>query len=98
MIHTYNCTSCTTNSKKCHTNKDCGFFNGNAPVFKRGPWKETKFLLCDRYLPYAAGGGYILSHDLVAFIASNSRYLQLYDNDDVSVGVWFGVRMYHHQS
>ena len=72
-----------------------GFFNGNAPVFKRGPWKETKFLLCDRYLPYAAGGGYILSHDLVAFIASNSRYLQLYDNEDVSVGVWLAPLELH---
>ena len=41
-----------------------------------------------RYLPYALGGGYVLSSDLVSFIASNSARLQLYGSEDVSVGVW----------
>ena len=72
-----------------------GFFNGNAPVFKAGPWKEEKFLLCDRYLPYAQGGGYIMSHDLVVFIASNSHYLQIYNNEDVAVGVWLAPLELH---
>ena len=34
------------------------------------------------------GGGYVLSADLVSFIASNSGRLQLYRSEDVSVGAW----------
>lgn len=52
-----------------------GFFHGSAHVKKKGRWKETKWILCDRYLPYALGGGYILSHSLIQFIAENRRYL-----------------------
>lgn len=53
-----------------------GFFNGNANIKRKGRWKETKWILCDRYLPYALGGGYILSHSLVEFIAQNHYYLK----------------------
>lgn len=52
-----------------------GFFNGNAVVKRYGRWKETKWNLCDRYLPYALGGGYVLSYSLVQFIAKNQQYL-----------------------
>ena len=34
------------------------------------------------------GGGYVLSADLVSFIASNSDRLQIYRSEDVSVGAW----------
>ena len=53
-----------------------GFFNGNARVKKRGRWKETKWILCDRYLPYALGGGYVLSYSMIQFIARNHRDLK----------------------
>ena len=65
-----------------------GFFDGRAPVLRKGKWTEKKWFLCDRYLPYALGGGYILSHDLVKHIVSNSDSLILYNSEDVSVGVW----------
>jgi len=65
-----------------------GFFDGRAPVQKRGKWSETGYVLCDRYLPYALGGGYVLSHDLVEFIAENSDKLQVFKSEDVSVGTW----------
>ena len=42
----------------------------------------------DRYIPYALGGGYVLSHDLVSYISSNSELLKLFNNEDVSVGTW----------
>jgi galactosylxylosylprotein 3-beta-galactosyltransferase len=45
-----------------------GFFDGRAPVQKSGKWQETNYVLCDRYLPYALGGGYVLSHDLVSIL------------------------------
>lgn len=65
-----------------------GYFNGRAHVQKTGMWQETDWMLCDYYLPYALGGGYVISSDLVAFIASNSDYLKLYKSEDVSLGTW----------
>lgn len=65
-----------------------GFFNGKAQVKRSGPWKETDWILCDYYLPYALGGGYILSYNLVKFIATNADILKLYKAEDVSVGLW----------
>lgn len=53
-----------------------GFFNGKAHVKRNGPWKETDWILCDYYLPYALGGGYILSFNLVKFIAVNMDILK----------------------
>ncbi len=67
-----------------------GFFDGRAKVKKRGTWAEHAFVLCDTYLPHARGGGYILSHDLVHFVVKNSRYLQKYNSEDVSLGAWLG--------
>ena len=68
-----------------------GFFRGDSHVKRSGKWKETKWFLCDRYLPYAHGGGYILSHDLVGLIANNSKFLAMYNSEDVSVGVWLAA-------
>ena len=65
-----------------------GFFDGRAHVKKQGKWSEKEWFLCDRYLPYALGGGYVLSHDLVSRISSAADGLQLYNSEDVSVGVW----------
>ena len=65
-----------------------GFFDGRAHVKKQGKWSEKEWFLCDRYLPYALGGGYILSHDLVSRISLAADGLQLYNSEDVSVGVW----------
>ena len=65
-----------------------GFFDGRAHVKRHGKWKESLWFLSDRYLPYALGGGYVLSQDLVKRIVTNSAGLTLYNNEDVSVGVW----------
>eukprot|EP00095_Tigriopus_kingsejongensis_P002593 snap_masked-scaffold1258_size52332-processed-gene-0.3 protein:Tk02593 transcript:snap_masked-scaffold1258_size52332-processed-gene-0.3-mRNA-1 annotation:"beta- -galactosyltransferase 6-like" len=67
-----------------------GFFDGRAPVFvsEKNKYRETDYNLCDRYIPYALGGGYVLSQDLVHFIAENSEDLKVFKNEDVSVGTW----------
>lgn len=65
-----------------------GYFNGRANVKTRGQWKEVNFNLCERYLPYALGGGYVLSRNLVHFIAKNHRTLSQYKSEDISVGLW----------
>ncbi len=45
----------------------------------------------DRYPPYAFGGGYILSADLVEYIVENAAKLRRYRAEDVSVGVWLST-------
>lgn len=65
-----------------------GYFNGRATVKTRGHWKELNFNLCERYLPYALGGGYVISKNLVFYIAQNHRTLSRYVSEDISMGVW----------
>lgn len=65
-----------------------GFFDGRAHVKRNGKWAEKDWFLCDRYLPYALGGGYVLSHDLIRRVIANSDGLTLYNSEDVSMGVW----------
>lgn len=74
--------------KKPQSHLYWGFFKGGSSVFQKGKWKESEWFLCDTYLPYALGGGYILSSDLVEFIAKSGPLLQQYKSEDVSVGVW----------
>lgn len=49
---------------------------------------ETEYNICDLYVPYALGGGYVLSKKCVDFIARNTEMLRLFKNEDVSVGTW----------
>lgn len=67
-----------------------GFFDGRAHVKKAGKWAEKEWILCDRYLPYALGGGYVISSDLVHYVSSNSKYLKSFNSEDVSLGAWLG--------
>ena len=53
-----------------------------------GKWAENKWFLCDHYLPYAMGGGYVISSDLIHRVTVNADGIQLYNSEDVSVGVW----------
>ena len=65
-----------------------GFFDGRATPKKVGKYIEKEWFLCDRYLPYALGGGYIVSADLVHKVALVSDSLRFYNNEDTSLGVW----------
>ena len=70
-----------------------GCFNRKAKVItnSKSKWAERNWFLCDHYLPYAFGGGYIISADLIHKIAITSDYLQLYNSEDVSVSVWLSA-------
>ena len=77
-----------------------GFFDGRANVKTKGQWKESNWILCDTYLPYARGGGYLLSSDLVHFVAHNHELLEIYMSEDVSVGTWLAplkINRHHDQ-
>lgn len=65
-----------------------GYFKGAATVQQRGQWKEANYKLCDRYLPYALGGGYVLSKNLISFIAKHGSSLNTYKSEDMAVGTW----------
>ncbi|XP_017777710.1 PREDICTED: beta-1,3-galactosyltransferase 6 isoform X2 [Nicrophorus vespilloides] len=65
-----------------------GYFNGNAKIKTSGKWKENNWILCDNYIPYALGGGYIISKGLVKYLADNADNLRLYNSEDISVGAW----------
>lgn len=71
---------------------DTGFFWGQflgaGGIIKEGPYAEFSWSVCETYLPYALGGGYILSMDLVRLVAKNAMFLKVYKNEDVSVGAW----------
>lgn len=77
-------------SKEVHTKFYWGFFDGRARVKHYGPWAEKNWILCDHYLPYAKGGAYVLSSDLVHFISRNVEFLQVFNSEDVSIGAWLG--------
>lgn len=75
-----------------------GFFNGRAQVKTGGQWKESNYNnVCDRFLAYALGGGYILSRGLVGYIARNGHRLVSYRSEDVSVGTWLATQRHVHR-
>lgn len=65
-----------------------GFFNGRANIKKTGQWKESNYNLCDKYLPYALGGGYVISKNLVTYLSSQHDTLNRYESEDISLGTW----------
>ncbi|XP_061841637.1 beta-1,3-galactosyltransferase 6 [Nerophis lumbriciformis] len=67
-----------------------GFFSGRGRVKAGGKWRESAWELCDYYLPYALGGGYVLSSDLVRYVRLNAAYLKTWQSEDVSLGAWLG--------
>ncbi|XP_044301236.1 beta-1,3-galactosyltransferase 6, partial [Varanus komodoensis] len=65
-----------------------GFFSGRGRVKAGGRWRERAWLLCDYYLPYALGGGYVLSADLVRYLRLSRDFLRTWHSEDVSLGAW----------
>ena len=77
-----------------------GEFVGGYPVLTDGPYAEHDWHVCDLYLPYAYGGGYLLSWDLMDLITDNAQYLVQYGNEDVTLSVWlapYNVERIHDQ-
>ena len=68
---------------------------GGTTVHRRGKWAEADWFVCDRYVPYAVGGGYVLSADLVRYLNANADLLQRYRSEDVSLGLWLAPLRIH---
>ena len=60
-------------------------------VQTEGKWQETQWSTCETYYPYAYGGGYILSVDLVQLVVENEPYLKRYKSEDVSIASWISA-------
>ena len=60
-------------------------------VLTKGIYKETHWTSCSTYSPYAFGGGYVLSGDLVQLVVENEPYLKRYNSEDVSLGAWISA-------
>ena len=75
-----------------------GYMTGsNYPSFI-GRYSEFNWRLCDSYMPYALGGGYVLSRAAVEIMALTADHLKMYTCEDVSVGAWlapYSVEMKH---
>ena len=75
-----------------------GYFMGKGFPEYTGKFEEKKWFLCPHFVPYALGGGYVLSWQLVDLVVHLSVVLQLYNNEDVTVGLWmapFNVQRIH---
>ncbi|XP_046387408.1 UDP-GalNAc:beta-1,3-N-acetylgalactosaminyltransferase 2-like [Ischnura elegans] len=57
------------------------------PVDSFGKWREDEYR-SSTYPPFPCGAGYVLSKDLVHYIADNSPRLHRFQGEDVSVGIW----------
>lgn len=65
-----------------------GYFMGCAMPELKGKWSELHWFICPHYIPYAMGGGYVLSQRLIQLLARFSEKLLLYQNEDVTMGAW----------
>ena len=65
-----------------------GHFFVHFYVPTRGKNFDKSWFLTKQYTPFAIGGAYILSVDLIHVIVGLEKCLQLYQNEDVSVGLW----------
>ncbi|XP_077975998.1 beta-1,3-galactosyltransferase 6-like [Styela clava] len=72
-----------------------GYFYGNDKVKKKGPQQENDWQLCDTYIPYALGGVYIISSNIVDYVANNFYQFKRYVNEDVSLGAWLAPLAVH---
>uniref|UniRef100_A0A1X7VKE1 Hexosyltransferase n=2 Tax=Amphimedon queenslandica TaxID=400682 RepID=A0A1X7VKE1_AMPQE len=72
-----------------------GYFNGRGFPNYAGKWAEKQWTLCPHFLPYAMGGGYVLSWKLIDLITSINDSLAVYKNEDVTVGAWLAPFRVH---
>ena len=66
-------------------------FIAKKPTHGKRKCADNNWNLGKYYIPYALGGGYILSHDLVSFVSRQSPHLMWHINEDTAVGAWVSV-------
>lgn len=77
-----------------------GNFRLNWGVDRTGKWQELEYL-SPAYPPFTCGSGYVISQDIVRWLADNANRLKTYQGEDVSMGIWMsaiGPRRYQDES
>ncbi|XP_016796794.1 UDP-GalNAc:beta-1,3-N-acetylgalactosaminyltransferase 2 isoform X1 [Pan troglodytes] len=67
-----------------------GNFRLNWAVDRTGKWQELEYP-SPAYPAFACGSGYVISKDIVKWLASNSGRLKTYQGEDVSMGIWMAA-------
>ncbi|KAM7050234.1 UDP-GalNAc:beta-1,3-N-acetylgalactosaminyltransferase 2 isoform 2-T2 [Molossus nigricans] len=67
-----------------------GNFRLNWAVDRTGKWQELEYP-SPAYPAFACGSGYVVSMDIVHWLASNAGRLKTYQGEDVSMGIWMAA-------
>ncbi|XP_068597503.1 UDP-GalNAc:beta-1,3-N-acetylgalactosaminyltransferase 2 [Brachionichthys hirsutus] len=67
-----------------------GNFRQSWAVDRIGKWQELEYP-SPAYPAFACGSGYVVSRDLVGWLASNADNLKAYQGEDVSMGIWMAA-------
>ncbi|XP_044070478.1 UDP-GalNAc:beta-1,3-N-acetylgalactosaminyltransferase 2 isoform X1 [Siniperca chuatsi] len=67
-----------------------GNFRQSWAVDRIGKWQELEYA-SPAYPAFACGSGYVVSRDLVQWLASNADKLKAYQGEDVSMGIWMAA-------
>lgn len=67
-----------------------GRFRYNWLVERYGKWQEIHYRPLV-YPPFACGAAYVLSSNVVHWLAQNWRQLHIYQGEDVSLGIWLSA-------
>ncbi|XP_006895453.1 PREDICTED: UDP-GalNAc:beta-1,3-N-acetylgalactosaminyltransferase 2 [Elephantulus edwardii] len=67
-----------------------GNFRLNWAVDRTGKWQELEYP-SPAYPAFACGSGYVISRDIVHWMASNAQRLKTYQGEDVSMGIWMAA-------
>ena len=61
----------------------------NKPIHNNeDKWRDLKWEISKKYLPFARGGCYMLSEDLVHLLVRQRHHLKRHHLEDVAVGLW----------
>ncbi|KAJ8794096.1 hypothetical protein J1605_019088 [Eschrichtius robustus] len=67
-----------------------GNFRLNWAVDRTGKWQELEYP-SPAYPAFACGSGYVITRDIVRWLAGNSGRLKTYQGEDVSMGIWMAA-------
>eukprot|EP00069_Balaena_mysticetus_P015732 bmy_09328T0 len=65
-------------------------FRLNWAVDRTGKWQELEYP-SPAYPAFACGSGYVITRDIVHWLAGNSGRLKTYQGEDVSMGIWMAA-------
>lgn len=67
-----------------------GNFRLNWAVDRTGKWQELEYM-SPAYPAFTCGSGYVISRDIVQWLAANADRLKTYQGEDVSMGIWMSA-------